>query len=210
MEELASHGYIIFSIGHAYEALLALDSQGQVVPTIPPATSSQTDFQKMQALINQMKSAASRLDLEHIGVFGMSFGGATAFEVCAIDMRCQAALNIDGFQYGTLLDDRVQTPFMMMYSEVNDHINDWVLNDSPESGYSLRVKDTTHLNYTDFNLLAPILLGKIDSARIERIMSAYTLAFFNQTLKGVPSLLLQAANPDYPEVELRIFSATPH
>jgi predicted dienelactone hydrolase len=258
MEELASHGYIIFSIGHAYEALLVLDSQGQIVPAIPPATPSEAEFQKMQALIDQMKSTTGseqnqavrafldfdpamqdslqvwtqdtqfvlkqielmnrgqmespftgRLDLAHIGMFGMSFGGATAFQVCAIDTRCQAALNMDGFQYGTLLDDRLQTPFLMMYSEVNDHLNDWALNNSPESGYSLRVKDTTHLNYTDFNLIAPILLGKIDSARMERIMNTYTLAFFDQTLKGVPSSLLQAAHPDYPEVELRIFSADP-
>lgn len=256
MEELASHGYVIFSIGHAYEALLVLDSQGQVVPAIPPKIPSEEDLEKQQAQIDRLKSATgveqsqaarafldsdpamqhslqiwtqdtqfilsqiellnrgqvnspftSRLDLAHIGVFGMSFGGAAAFQVCAIDTRCQAALNMDGFQYGTLLDDRLQTPFLMMYSEANDHINDWALNNVPENGYSLRVKGTTHLNYTDFNLIAPILLGKINSARMERIMNAYTLAFFDQTLKGVPNPLLQAANLDYPEVELRVFGA---
>ncbi len=38
-------------------------------------------------------------------------------------------------------------------------------------------------------------------------MNAYTLAFFDQTLKGIPSPLLQGDSPDYPEVELKIFDA---
>jgi hypothetical protein len=35
-------------------------------------------------------------------------------------------------------------------------------------------------------------------------MNAYFLAFFDQTLKGVPSPLLQIDSPNYPEVELKI------
>jgi predicted dienelactone hydrolase len=31
MEELASHGYVIFSVGHAYESSLVLDAQGQAI-----------------------------------------------------------------------------------------------------------------------------------------------------------------------------------
>jgi hypothetical protein len=74
------------------------------------------------------------------------------------------------------------------------------------------VNGASHINFTDFNLISPLfkmpqlgILGEIDTRQMERIINAYTLAFFDQTLKGIPSPLLQSANPDYPEVELKMF-----
>lgn len=262
MEELASHGYVVFSIGHAYESTMVFDAKGQAILASETQTHaseygfevvkiyeqllSTTGAEQVQAArafldaspiqqqsipiwtqdtqfvftqIEQMNHGqvvspfAGYLDTSRIGVFGMSFGGATAFQVCAIDSRCKAALNMDGFQYGTLLNDSLKAPFMMMYSQANNGINDWALDDSPQSGYRLVVKGTTHENYTDFNLVSPILqmlggLGTIDPWQMERIMNAYILAFFDQTLKGIPSPLLQGPHPDYPEVELRAIGAT--
>jgi len=37
-------------------------------------------------------------------------------------------------------------------------------------------------------------------------MNAYTLAFFDQTLKGIPSPLFQGVSPDYPEVEFKVIN----
>ena len=155
---------------------------------------------------------SGHLDTTRIGMFGQSFGGATAFQVCAIDSRCKAAINIDGTQWGTLLDNPLQTPFLMMYGERTDRLNDWVLNTSPASGYSLRVNGASHINFTDFNLVSPFftlpqlgILGEIDTRQMERIMNAYTLAFFDQTLRGVTSPLFQGFSIDYPEVELHTF-----
>jgi len=262
MEELASHGYVVFSVGHAYESSMVLDQQGQVIgmndaqveafyqeaeetneayaktyyltgdeqiqaarawldATPIGNRSVQIWAQDTQFLItqieqinnNQMESPfAGHLDTARIGVFGQSFGGATAFQVCAIDPRCKAAINIDGTQWGTLLESPLQAPFLMMYGEKTDRLNDWVINTSPASGYSLRVNGASHINFTDFNLISPLfkipqlgILGEIDTRQMERIINAYTLAFFDQTLKGIPSPLLQSANPDYPEVELKMF-----
>ena len=39
-------------------------------------------------------------------------------------------------------------------------------------------------------------------------MNAYTLAFFDQALKGIANPLLQSDSPDYPEVELSFFNAS--
>ena len=261
MEELASHGYIIFSIGHAYESGLVFDTQGQVVPmnetqkdafykedgevnelyrkifsttgaeqiqaarawmaASPIAQQSteiwmqDTQFVLMQ--IEQMNSGqvaspfTGHLDTARIGVFGQSFGGSTAFQVCAVDPRCQAAINMDVSQWGNLLDNPLQTPFMMMSGENSIGINDWALSNALESGYNIYVRDAYHINFTDFNLVSPLFkfplfgaLGSIDTRQMERIMNAYTLAFFDQTMKGNPSPLLQGNSPDYPEVELKI------
>ncbi len=262
MEELASHGYVIFSVGHAYESSLVLDSQGRVIATnetqinafyqeaqeanalyaktyyatgadqvsaarawldaVPVGTRSvQIWAQDVQFVLTQIESMnrgqvdslfAGHLDTGRTGVFGHSFGGATAFQVCAIDSRCKASINMDGTQWGTLLDTPLQTPFLMIYGEKTDHLNDWVLNGAHASGYSLRVNGTSHTNFTDFNLVSPLfklpqvgILGEIDSWQIERIMNAHTLAFFDQTLKGIASPLFHEVSFDYPEVELKIF-----
>jgi predicted dienelactone hydrolase len=264
MEELASHGYIIFSIGHAYESGLVFDAEGRVVPmsetqkdafyqedvevnelyrkifattgaeqiqaarawmaASPIAQQSHQiwteDTQFVLTKIEQMNSGqvaspfTGHLDTARIGVFGQSFGGSTAFQLCAVDPRCQAALNMDGSQWGNLLDNPLQTPFMMMSGENSIGINDWALSNALESGYNIYVRDAYHINFTDFNLVSPLFkfplfgaLGKIDTRQMERIMNAYTLAFFDQTLKGIPSPLLQGDSPDYPEVELKVFAA---
>ena len=262
MEELASHGYVVFSVGHAYESSMVFDAQGNSFGMSQPRidafyqeaeetnelyakTYYLTGAEQIQAArdwlavtplgnqsvqiwaqdtqfvftqIERMNTGevktpfAGHLDTSRIGAFGQSFGGATAFQVCAIDSRCKAAINIDGTQWGTLLDTPLQTPFLMVYGEKTDHLNDWVLNASPASGYSLRVNGASHINFSDFNLVSPLfklpqlgILGNIDTRQMERIMNAYILAFFDQTLKGIPSPLLQGVSPDYLEVELRIF-----
>ena len=262
MEELASHGYVIFSVGHAYESAIVFDAQGRTISmsetqitafnkeseetnelfqhafyatgdeqleaartwlaASPVAQQSiQIWTQDMQFALTQIELMnrgqvnspfAGHLDTARIGVFGQSFGGATAFQVCAIDSRCQASINMDGTQWGTLVDNPLQTPFLMMYNETNDRANDWALDNSPAHGYSIRVNGASHINFTDFNLISSVfkhpqvgILGNIDSQQMERIMNAYTLAFFDQTLRGIPSPLFQAFSPDYPEVELKIY-----
>jgi len=261
MEELASHGYVVFSIGHAYESSLVLDAQGRAIPMSEPRVDafyqeiaqahpaalkiySTTGAEQIQAArawmaaspvaqqsiqiwtqdtqfvltqIEQMNSGqvdspfAGRLDTARIGVFGQSFGGATAFQVCAVDSRCKAAINMDGTQWGNLIDTPLRTPFLMMSGQNTNGINDWALGHSLETGYNVWVRDSDHINFTDFNLVSPLFkfplwgaLGKIDTRQMERIMNAYTLAFFDQTLKGIPSPLLEGMSLDYPEVELKI------
>jgi hypothetical protein len=55
---------------------------------------------------------AGRLDLERLGVAGMSFGGSTAGVTCIRDRRCKAGVNIDGWQFGQILDHPLQFLFM--------------------------------------------------------------------------------------------------
>lgn len=261
MEELASHGYIVFSIGHTYESAMVWDAQGQAIPAsetqmnafyteaeesdkfhidayyageaekpaairawlaaVPIAQQSiqvwtedtKFVFSQIERMnLGQVDSPLSGyMDTTHIGVFGQSFGGATAFQVCAVDLRCKAAMNMDGSLWGTMLDTPLQTPFLMMYGEHSKGMNDWALSLSTGRGYSLVVHGTQHNNFTDSSLAGPLLrsplwnaLGSINGQQMERIMNAYILAFFDQTLKGIPSPLLQGNSLDYPEAELKI------
>ncbi len=257
MEELASHGYIVFGIGHTHETVVNIFPDGRVVPfskvrlaafgqgaakanELNTKYAAATDPAEKDSLLRRivaewpaldeslriwtadvrfvlnqlekMKSNkpknmfAGKLDLKRIGIFGMSFGGATAGQVCAVDKRCKAGINLDGLQSGYLIDHPIERPFMFMQSEAGRNINRLFFERAKNDAYYLVVKGTKHFNYSDFSLFSPDykkagLLGSIDGDRMEVIMSAYTLAFFDKYLRGKDSPLLKTPSAPYPEVE---------
>jgi hypothetical protein len=77
----------------------------------------------------------------------------------------------------------------------------------PGDGYFVQVPKMFHLNLTDVPLLIypPFgrklgLFGPIDANRVHRIVNAYTLAFFDRHLKGMPTPLLDGPAAQFPEV----------
>ncbi|MBL8987323.1 MAG: hypothetical protein JNJ80_13720 [Gemmatimonadetes bacterium] len=149
-----------------------------------------------------------RVDLDRIGVFGMSYGGATAGEFCRLDDRCKAGLNIDGGQYGGLMDDSLRVPFMIMSSSQAYGLHLPVLAVTRAPAFLVKVPETTHVGLTDLPLLAPRvfrwigLSGSLDADRRSRIMTAYVVAFFDSFLKKEPSPLLEGPSAEFPEVSI--------
>jgi predicted dienelactone hydrolase len=257
MEELASHGYVVFSIGHSYENVANIFPDGRVVPfsqtrfmtfaqgagkanalvtkyaaaTVPTEKDAlikqivadwpvldeslriwAADVRFVMDEVERMNSGkresifSSKLDLKRTGIFGMSFGGATAGQVCAVDKRCRAGINLDGLQSGQLIEQPMERPFMFMQSESAGNINRLFYERAKNDAYYVVVKGTRHFNYSDFSLFSPDyqkagILGSIDGARMERITSDYVLAFFDKYLRGKDSPLLKGPAAEYPEVE---------
>ncbi len=258
MEELASHGYVVFSIGHSYESLALLHPDGRIVEVSQGQTQRVLgELRKSVPLIRQMldspdaaererlmqkvsdsgptltasvgvwtadtrfvleqlarldgakepRQFTGRLDLGRVGVFGMSFGGTVATDFCLTDSRCRAGINLDGLQFGpaAMPGTALKVPFMFMASGL---LNDPVFRRAQASAWYLTVKSATHLNFSDFSLISPLfsklgLLGPIRGQRMEAIMNAYILAFFDQHLRDAPAALLTGPSPDYPEVALQ-------
>ena len=192
MEELASHGYIIFSIAHPYEAALVEYPDGRLTPfsedryqavirsgtvrAIPlikgvmaaadPAEKERFFRQYLAAnpaaqeslkvwtedtrfVLDQIEALdrgelggafSGRLDLDRIGLFGHSMGGAVTGEVCMLDERCKAGANLDGVQWGDVIDGRIGQPFMMMYSAINAGQNDGIYAKSVNIQYRVVVR----------------------------------------------------------------------
>jgi hypothetical protein len=84
-----------------------------------------------------------------------------------------------------------------------------ILDGAPQS-YKVSIRGTRHFNFTDsavgFNPLERLtgVLGKIDGARGLVITSEYLAAFFDRTLKGQSSPLLEGPSAAYPEVTLAV------
>jgi len=266
MEELASHGFVVVSLGHTYDASRLTFPDGHVVldnsrtrkpmpsgeaqqevarlsaklDSVADPDSTRATWRHMEEyfaqvgvyvmpstdvwyddtrfLIDRLTAIdagtdretvgtrdrfAGRLDLERLGVAGMSFGGSTAGVTCIRDRRCKAGVNIDGWQFGQILDHPLQVPFLFMSREGNGQLP--VFFGSSADLLHVEVRGTTHGSFADLAIAMPFfrwialpnlaLLGTTDGAIIERVMSRYLLAFFQRYLLDVPQPLLDAPSP---------------
>jgi predicted dienelactone hydrolase len=149
---------------------------------------------------------AGRLDLDRIGVFGMSSGGTTTHLTCTRDPRCRAGLNLDGFQPFLIDLPPLRVPFMHMGSERNFQLA--IAHESAEAkSYLVSIRGTEHPSFTDYVLSLHRLrsvsnmLGTIDGERMLSLVNDYVLAFFDKTLLGRKESILDGVTSDrYPEV----------
>ena len=260
MEELASHGYILFSISHHYECkfssfpdgrLIYLDMNSQRFQKImqeqqnPKAMellqkmyNASNDEERMQVLLetsnalptiltespkywaedisffmdqlesmnNENKILKDKLNLDRIGVFGMSLGGIATSEICLNDNRIKAGINIDGGLYGTLLNVKHQTHFMFLNSKRFLGYGKLFIGEATVDCYSLSVKDSDHYNFSDYSVYPvpsiSFLLGTIDGEKTIEIMNVIVLAFFDKYLKENKDINLIEQAKKYPEIEI--------
>jgi predicted dienelactone hydrolase len=156
---------------------------------------------------------AGHLDLDRIGVFGMSLGGTASTMTCAFDRRCRAGLNLDGFHQVLLDLPPLQVPFLLMSAE--RHLNHEIPHEqSLATSYVARIAGTVHLSFTDLGLAMPVLsrrgnsVGSIAPQRITQLTREYARAFFDQSLRGMREPLLDGPSAAYPEVTLLIRNAS--
>ncbi len=235
-ENLASHGYFVIGINEIYTSNLVVFPDGRVIqrsgkgaiPDSDTAAQANADANRigkvwaadaifvMNRLQNLNADASGifyhKLDLAHLGLFGHSFGGATAASVCKLDARCKAGADLDGTLFSDQAEGTFQTPFMFMAEDdcgkgCDSMVQAYSTSNSP--AYYLSIKGTRHFNYSDlpYRLLPPSriifnlagYIGRISPGRALEISNAYLVAFFNRYLKNIDSDLLLGAAP-YPEV----------
>ncbi len=237
MEELASHGYVVYSIAHTYNAIATVFADGRVVAvdsTIAndymkgnyPTQAAYAEHLRIWTddtlfLIDELQSIQAgeresafvgKLDLARLGIFGVSFGGVTAVRVCSIDERCQAGISMDAGlprdYAGAALDSPLKQPFLFMFNEGRAHYMRPALGAVENTAYGVIIRGTRHLNFADLVLYSPVLkftktFGPIDGYRMAEVLNDYTLAFFDEHLKGETSSLLDGPSPDHPDVEFQ-------
>jgi pimeloyl-ACP methyl ester carboxylesterase len=259
MEELASHGYVVFSLAHHYEAkywvypdgrLGFLDSESprfqriigeqskpgmmelfQAMFSTRGVAAQESLFKKTVAamptflgesprmwaedikfIIDQLDSLhrsqkrfGGKLDLERIGVMGMSMGGIAAGQACIIDSRIKAAINVDGGPFGDLADTVVAQPMMYMSSKRFIGYDQVFADHAGGDVYTLTIGAADHYDFSDFTLLnrEHPMIGTVEGLRMLKILNSYTLAFFDFYLRGKESDLLRGERKPYPEVDFR-------
>jgi predicted dienelactone hydrolase len=162
-----------------------------------------------------------RLDMQRLGMFGHSFGGATALQFCHDDPRCKAGIDIDGAPFGSVVREGLKQPFMFILSdhsrEQSDpasrqiHANFESIYDRLPSGrLFITIRGANHFSFSDQILLKNHfvmrlqrifgLLG-LDGRRGLAITTEYVHTFFDVYLKDAPAALLNKLSQHYPEVQ---------
>jgi len=165
-----------------------------------------------------------RLDLQRAGIFGVSLGGEVGAEACRLEPRLRACLAMDVWMPPSVVQGGLKQPTMFItrdaasmrlegWSEVDVDRTQDTLRATFERlsarGYLVRVPGMFHADFSDAALLSPLtswlgLTGPIDAHRAQRIVGAYSLAFFDRHLKGRPAALLDGPAERYPEVQLEV------
>ncbi len=156
-----------------------------------------------------------KMNLSRIGVFGQSFGGALAGQVCVDDKRVLAGLNLDGFQFGDLIDKPLQKPFMLIqsgYSALWNYGNSAIYAHPNADFYLVDIPKARHLVFSDAALLTDVpevnkldMIGHVQGPLVLNQLNQLILQFFDFYLKEKEAPLLQKNLP-FPGITIKLKS----
>jgi predicted dienelactone hydrolase len=251
-EDLASHGYVVVGFDAPYRTFAVVFPDGRVLrrrpendPEIcadqPPArqggcvnkvlTAWTADIAFVLDRLARLNAAdpsgklTGRLDMTRVGVFGHSFGGATAAQFCHDDPRCKAGIDVDGRPFGSVIQTGLRQPFMFLLSD-HGHSPDpvggqiWADIQSiydhlpPDGRLRLAIRGANHFLFSDDGALlkSHIVLRMLRMAgvlgidgRRQLAVTAYCVhTFFDAYLKEVRASAsrLEISSPLYPEIQV--------
>lgn len=227
VEELASQGYIVLSIDHTFDAAATVFPGGRTAYVQPINLTDEGDShiklweEDVSFVLNQIEKLnendetgffTGRLDTSRIGMFGHSYGGATAAQILAKDSRVKAAINMDGTLYGEILPESgIGKPFLLMNAEEPDEADPFEVRERygrglAGGGMSMVIPHTDHTSFTDLHLFSPLLQSPGENPKeVHRIINEFSLAFFDQYVKQKDDgSTLKRLITKYPEVNFKI------
>lgn len=164
--------------------------------------------------LNASGPLAGLFDLERLGLYGHSTGGGAAMAVCAVDPRCKAVLGMDTWIEpvdGEIREAGLKQPAAFLNSEAwftgpNRVILEGFYERLPGPAYWLDIPGSVHYDFTLVAIFSPLsqalgVRGPLPGKQALAINRAYLVAFFDATLRGMPSLLLEGASAEFPEVD---------
>jgi dienelactone hydrolase len=248
-EDLASHGYVVVGFDAPYRSFVVVFPDGRVIARAPQNNADLVSGPQQEQLANKLAQSWSadmgfaldqlerlntsdpsgrflgRLDMQRVGVFGHSLGGATALQFCHDDSRCKAGIDVDGAPLGSVVIDGVTQPFMFLLSDhkgesdagepeairqagANIHsIYDRLPNDRR---LMIMIRGAGHYRFSDDGamLKSPLMMRvlrtvgvvRLDGRRQVALTAHYISTFFDVYLKGAPASELKS-EPEYPEIE---------
>lgn len=181
--EASSWGQKHKAIEHSIRSYAAADINTRWVEDISLVIGELEDWNKTTFLKNH-------LDISKLGAMGHSQGGAAAAHTMLIDDRIKAAINIDGMQWGSMIDSTLSKPFALIssdWSELHPNWNEHAYHNGSTSDFIIaKVLNSGHPNFMDIPLMINLKLvneaGSIDPYLANDLTSKVVLSFFEKHL----------------------------
>ena len=221
VEEISSHGYVVFGIDHTYNSKAVRFPDGRVLKASARWSNRSRRAQDIRFVLDKVEELNSgeslsnkfvdRLDLARAGILGFSAGGVAICDILQTDSRFKGAVMLDGY----VNIAKLKQPFLLLLSDSNqfDAIESSATN-FIRGAYLGKIKGAGHFDFCDLSLAWTLLglpekypqgRGSSDPRRAHRIVADYSLAFFDKHLKGKQNIdLLDCPSPEYSEVEFKV------
>ena len=242
LEGLASRGYDVLAIASPGIAEVVPIAGNRMAPNLPLDDRSYDTMAKdIASAIGELPTLdastgsayAGHLDLDRVGVFGHSVGGAAAVLASARLPQLRAAANLDGDYAGASAVEQPRVPLLYVTSQPPDRPaqpkSDWdternevrrdrlwrhLASRSPRA-LRVRVGGMFHANFQDSALLSASAMprklrenryGSIDGARGLDLTVRLLAAFFAETLGGTSKDGVQAVVRQFPEADVQVLT----
>jgi len=247
-EDLASHGYVVVGFDAPYRTSEVVFPDGRVIARRPENNPELFSGDPLTSLVNKLLAAwtgdiafvldrlerwnasgasgkfTGRLNMTRVGIFGHSFGGATAALFCSQDSRCKAGIDVDGSLHGSVIQAGIHKPFMFLLSGHGDFSSDAeirqiqadiqsVYDRLPVDGrLRLAIRGANHFTFSDEGALLKSGIARrvlrlfgvlgIDGRRQLAVTAYCVHSFFDAYLKGASVARLKIFSPLYPEIQV--------
>ena len=245
-EDLASHGYVVVGFDAPYRTGVVVLPDLGIVRRPPSNDPQNLSVDQADRLINRLLVMwiddakfvvtqlehlnaadpsgrfAGRLDMQRLGIFGHSFGGAQALQFCHDDSRCKVGIDIDGAPYGSVVQESLHQRFLFLLSDHSRELSDpasqrisadihSIYERLPNGRLLITVRGANHFGFSDqmllksqyvIRLLRLLGFGRLEGRRGLAITAEYVHTFFDVHLKGAPPAQLTSLPERYPEVQL--------
>ena len=227
IEELVSRGYFVIAPDHPYDANITIFDDGSVAEyrsgitflqakrgkgvkltkqdfwdfRLPQINTRTADIRylldELENRIESSESLWSKIDLDRIGIFGHSYGGATSVMVSHIDKRIDACISLDGWnvpipQY--VIDDGLNVPLLYIGrpewdTTLNYEKLDTLLARSSMDADKLLLDGTKHFDYSDTPYFSPLakkfgISGELPAEELLSILNGHIISFFDEHVKN--------------------------
>ena len=250
-EDLASHGYVVVGFDAPYRSFVVVFPNGRVIARAPQNNADLVGGRQQEQLANKLVLTWSadigfvldqlerlnesdpsgrflgRLDMQLVGVFGHSLGGATALQFCHDDSRCKAGIDVDGAPPGNVITEGVTQPFMFLLSDHSaesdsDASQPEAIRNAGTNIHSIYgrlpsnrrlmivIRGAGHYMFSDngamlksplaMRMMPSLGVVRIDGRRQVAVTAHYVSTFFDVYLKGAPASQLSIQS-EYPEIE---------
>ncbi|GAA0319711.1 lipase [Streptomyces polychromogenes] len=226
-EDLASRGYVVAAVDHAYESAATAFPGGRILTCLACDQTrgpggheavAEVRAQDVSFLLDRLTGSrpawrhAGLIDPGRIAMGGHSIGGSAALTAMAADPRIRAGLNMDGGLPEPYPAAGIGgRPFMLLGSAASvpgsGQNTNWSTMWADFDGWKrwITLDGTDHFGPTDYPALrdqlgVPHPDAPLPGARALELTRTYVSAFFDRHLKGQPRPVLDGPRADAPEV----------